>query len=263
VAALLVWFAAIVPSHTCSGRLPRGSSPFLAYQLARTTADIEAIFGQQDDPCRAAMVAVLDLANKVDLVAFIAVYSGFFASFFLALMRSGNTGIAKLGFVAVVFTLVCDVLETSVQLYITSSLPGSASSLVLLTIGNTGKFLGLSVIGVCAGAACLAGGLMVVVGLNYYLADRALPIGNALIALMILIYAALAALRRTGGVMTTMPFFFALLLLASPAVWPADDSATELPKRTQNPVADVISAPFQNNFSFNSGTKQETVLGGS
>jgi len=278
VAALLVWFAAIVPSHTCSGRLPRGSSPFLAYQLARTTADIEAIFGQQDDPCRAAMVAVLDLANKVDLVAFIAVYSGFFASFFLALMRSGNTGIAKLGFVAVVFTLVCDVLETSVQLYITSSLPGSASSLVLLTIGNTGKFLGLSVIGVCAGAAmlarggllgrlagaaCLAGGLMVVVGLNYYLADRALPIGNALIALMILIYAALAALRRTGGVMTTMPFFFALLLLASPAVWPADDSATELPKRTQNPVADLISAPFQNNFSFNSGTKQETVLGGS
>jgi len=214
VVALLVWFAAIVPSQTCSRQQPRGGSAFLAYQLARTTADIEAVFGQQDDPCRAAMVAALDLANKVDLIVFIAVYSGFFASFFLALKRSGSVGIARIGFVAVVFTLLCDVLETSVQLYITSSLPGSAMSLVLLTIGNTGKFLGLGVIGVCAGAAmlargglfgrlagaaCLAGALMVVVGLNYFPAEFALPKGNALIGLMILIYAALATLRPTPG----------------------------------------------------------------
>ena len=214
VVALLVWFAAIIPSQTCSGQQPRGGSAFLAYQLARTTADIEAVFGQQDDPCRAAMVAALDLANKVDLIVFIAVYSGFFASFFLALKRLGSVGIARIGFVAVVFTLLCDVLETSVQLYITSSLPGSAMSLVLLTIGNTGKFLGLSVVGICAGAAmlarggllgrlagavCVAGSLMVVVGLNYSLADPALSRGNALIALMIFIYAALAAVQRTPG----------------------------------------------------------------
>ncbi len=39
----------------------------------------------------------------------------------------------------------------------------------------------------------------------------------------------------------------------------ADDSETELAKKTQNPVADLISVPFQNNFNFNTGTKDATV----
>ena len=33
-----------------------------------------------------------------------------------------------------------------------------------------------------------------------------------------------------------------------------EESATELAKKTQNPVADLISVPFQNNFFFNSGS---------
>jgi len=37
------------------------------------------------------------------------------------------------------------------------------------------------------------------------------------------------------------------------------ESATELAKKTQNPVADLISVPFQNNFNFNAGTKDATV----
>jgi hypothetical protein len=211
VLALFAWFAAVVPSQTCSGGQPKGTSALLAYQLARTAADIDAVFGQESNPCRAAMIAALDLANKVDLIAFIAIYSGFFAFFFLALMRSGAPSLARSGLVAVVFTLLCDVLETSVQLYITSSLPGSASSLVLLTIGSTGKFLGLAVVGVCAGAAmlayggvlgrlagaaCLAGALLLVAGLNYPLAQRALPAGSALISLVIFFYAVQAAVRR-------------------------------------------------------------------
>lgn len=212
VLALLAWFAAVIPRQTCGGGQPKGTSALLAYQLARTAADIEVVFGPEGDPCRTAMIAALDLANKVDLIAFIAAYSGFFACFFLALMRSAFAGLARIGLVAVVFTLCCDVLETSVQLYITSSLPGSASSLVFLTIGSTGKFLGLAVIGLCAGgamlarggmlgrlagAACLAGALMVVVGLNYFPAQRALPAGNALIWIVVFLYAAQAAVRRT------------------------------------------------------------------
>jgi len=39
----------------------------------------------------------------------------------------------------------------------------------------------------------------------------------------------------------------------------ADDSATELAKKTQNPVADLISVPFQGNFNFNAGDKDATV----
>ena len=39
----------------------------------------------------------------------------------------------------------------------------------------------------------------------------------------------------------------------------ADDSETDLAKKTQNPVADLISVPFQSNFNFNTGTKDATV----
>jgi len=39
----------------------------------------------------------------------------------------------------------------------------------------------------------------------------------------------------------------------------AEESATELAKKTQNPVADLISVPFQSNSYFNTGTKDATV----
>jgi hypothetical protein len=39
----------------------------------------------------------------------------------------------------------------------------------------------------------------------------------------------------------------------------ADDSDTELAKKTQNPVADLISVPFQNNFNFSAGPKDATI----
>jgi hypothetical protein len=53
------------------------------------------------------------------------------------------------------------------------------------------------------------------------------------------------------------------LLLAGVGIGPAnaadDESATELAKKTQNPVADLISVPFQNNFNFGAGAKEETI----
>ncbi len=55
------------------------------------------------------------------------------------------------------------------------------------------------------------------------------------------------------------------LVLASPlraeeATTPAaGPSASELAKQTQNPVADLISVPFQNNFNFNTGPDNRTV----
>jgi len=51
----------------------------------------------------------------------------------------------------------------------------------------------------------------------------------------------------------------ALLLLSAERAATADESETELAKKTQNPVADLISVPFQSNFNFNTGTKDATV----
>ena len=61
--------------------------------------------------------------------------------------------------------------------------------------------------------------------------------------------------------------FMVAVLLASPlrAEQPAapssgdSESATDLAKKTQNPVADLISVPFQNNFNFSTGPENRSV----
>jgi hypothetical protein len=61
----------------------------------------------------------------------------------------------------------------------------------------------------------------------------------------------------------TIALIAGLLLLATPLR--ADQQAapsggdTDLAKKTQNPVADLISVPFQNNFNFDTGPEQRTV----
>src|SRR5438093_1484526 len=48
-------------------------------------------------------------------------------------------------------------------------------------------------------------------------------------------------------------------LRAEEAAKPAEEDETELAKKTQNPVADLISVPFQNNFNFGTGPRDKTV----
>jgi len=50
---------------------------------------------------------------------------------------------------------------------------------------------------------------------------------------------------------------FAAAVLLSTALWAADESAEDLAKKVQNPVADLISVPFQNNFNFNVGPEDD------
>ena len=64
----------------------------------------------------------------------------------------------------------------------------------------------------------------------------------------------LAGLLALTAALTLLP-----LLHVAHEAWAADDSETELAKKTQNPVADLISVPFQSNFNFNTGTKDATV----
>lgn len=47
------------------------------------------------------------------------------------------------------------------------------------------------------------------------------------------------------------------VLLAAPLR--AQQDETELAKKTQNPVADLISVPFQNNFNFGAGPNDATI----
>ncbi len=66
--------------------------------------------------------------------------------------------------------------------------------------------------------------------------------------------------RLSSALIGALTLLLSALLVTLPAVAAdEEESATELAKKTQNPVADLISVPFQNNFNFNSGTKDATV----
>ena len=66
-------------------------------------------------------------------------------------------------------------------------------------------------------------------------------------------------MQRTRFMAVTYAATLILLavLLSASLLWAAED-ATELAKKTQNPVADLISIPFQNNFNFGVGPKNVT-----
>ena len=53
----------------------------------------------------------------------------------------------------------------------------------------------------------------------------------------------------------------ALLLVGTAQAEPVhhEASATDLAEATQNPVADLISVPFQNNFNFGAGSKNRMI----
>jgi len=59
---------------------------------------------------------------------------------------------------------------------------------------------------------------------------------------------------------TKIVFTFLILvaLLISAPIWAEEQSAEELAKVSQNPVANIISVPFQNNMNFNTGPGDRT-----
>lgn len=204
------WFSGAIPETGCLIPARPGVTSLLSYQMARTPAEIEAVFGRDGDPCRPGMVAAMDRANTVDLAGFIATYGGFLATFFVAMIRSGGGRPARVGLFMLVAGLGLDVLETAMQLRITRALPGSQASLTALAIGSNGKFTLLAIVcllaglamivrggivGRIAGVGCIAGGAIALVGLVDPNARALLTTGNGLAWTLMFLYAVVAALR--------------------------------------------------------------------
>ena len=67
--------------------------------------------------------------------------------------------------------------------------------------------------------------------------------------------------KLSGSILNlTAALALSLLLSAAPEAWAADDADTELAKKAQNPVANLISVPFQNNFNFGIGTERRQTV---
>ena len=61
-------------------------------------------------------------------------------------------------------------------------------------------------------------------------------------------------MRRTFQVITAAALLLSLTLSQAKA-----QDETDLAKKTQNPVADLISVPLQSNFNFGAGSKDRMI----
>ncbi|HKS55288.1 MAG TPA: hypothetical protein VJS12_08385 [Steroidobacteraceae bacterium] len=149
VLAVTLLSATQEPVRPC-GNLPQNYAPIIAFELARSEADLQAIFGTQE-PCRATVIERMDAINLVDVLVYIPVYGVFMAFFFLG-MRHRHWAWATLGFRISVIAALGDFAENACLMNLTPSLDPSSAWFALLPWATGVKWLGL---GAAAGVAAV------------------------------------------------------------------------------------------------------------
>lgn len=124
------------------------------FQLARSVADLVAVFSAPGGACRTPMIAAMDAADRLDLFVFIPVYGAFLASA-IVLFAGWRRGLARAALVLLAIGLGADVLETSVQLAITQRIDQPGGLLLWLQIGAWAKYAGLTLSGAALGLVLL------------------------------------------------------------------------------------------------------------
>jgi len=149
VLAVTLFSATQAPVRPC-GNLPQNYAPIIAFELARSAADLEAIFGTQE-PCRSEVVERLDAINLVDVLVYIPVYGVFMALFFLG-MRGRHASLGMLGFRVAVIAALGDFAENACLMNLTPQLDPTSTWFTLLPWATGIKWLGLGVAAAIAAA---------------------------------------------------------------------------------------------------------------
>jgi hypothetical protein len=149
VLAVTLLSATQEPVRPC-GNLPQNYAPIIAFELARSAADLDAIFGKTQ-PCRSAVVERMDSINLVDVLVYIPAYGVFMACFFLS-MRSRHRAWGTLGVRVAVLAVVGDFAENLCLMNLTPELNPSSLWFALLPWATGVKWLAL---GAAAGIAAL------------------------------------------------------------------------------------------------------------
>jgi len=177
IAALSAW-SAMQPALVVCGGLAKSYAPVIAFELARSVADLQAIFGPAAGACRAALAARMDALTWADSLVFIPVYGAFLIFFFLGL-RSQDRGLARAGLAIVVAALAADYVENICLLHLSAN-PDVASSWLALLPWATGiKWMALAI------AGAIGGFIVAQRGRIYYLAAALCAFGLTLTALAI------------------------------------------------------------------------------
>lgn len=150
-------FAFSLPPAAPCGDLKAGYTPILAFELARSLADLHAIFGELPNHCRAFMAAQLDQVDWADSFFFIPIYTAFIVFFFLGL-RARDVRLAWIGVILAILALGGDYTENSQLFQLTADPAHASPALALLPWATAVKWIALALAGGVAGIVFLRQG---------------------------------------------------------------------------------------------------------
>ncbi|HJW42294.1 MAG TPA: hypothetical protein VJ476_13850 [Rhizomicrobium sp.] len=160
VVVLLLTIASLFQAGAgACGGLARTYNPVIAEELARSSADLHAIFGAGPSMCRTALQHQLDVVTWVDSLAFIPAYGVFLMFFFLAMVPRDERA-AFIGFVLSAVAVVGDYIENVCLFQITAAPDAAGFSLALLPWATGLKWLALGLAGAVGGTILIRGGRM-------------------------------------------------------------------------------------------------------
>lgn len=137
------------PPQPCGGLNPN-YAPIIAFELVRSEADLQALFGTEDDLCRAEMIARMDAINWIDVLVFIPIYGAFLLFFFMG-MQERNVFLGRIGVKLAVAAIVTDYVENLCLMQVTPRLDVSSVWMPLLPWATGAKWLALGAIAAVAG----------------------------------------------------------------------------------------------------------------
>lgn len=144
---LLALAMMLLPANRTAAQICGRAPDILAFELARTPADIAAIFGPVGSPCARAMTTAMDWINRIDLPFFIGVYFLFLCAVSLSESAQLRQRRWLWGLLFAAVALAGDLLETTLLLQITHGLDDPSGLLPPLVIATWIKWIGLAAFG--------------------------------------------------------------------------------------------------------------------
>lgn len=136
---------------------PLPMSTLTAFELVRSVADLQRIFGLPGEACRLAMAQQLDHANLIDTWVYIPAYTAFYALVAYALGRRDRT----LGWITVALAIGCAVADVfeNIGMFMLSAAPDAASPWLMgLIVSTNAKWVGLAVVTTLCGVMLMRRG---------------------------------------------------------------------------------------------------------
>lgn len=153
----VVIYSALQPPMIVCGDLDPSYQPIIAFELARSVADLHAIFGDTTGVCRATLAEQFAFLNAGDNFLFIPLYGLFLFFFFLA-VRPRDARLARIGAALTLAACLADYVENGCLSRIAANPDIHGGALSLLPWATGVKWMGLAIAGAAGGFILSRGG---------------------------------------------------------------------------------------------------------